>query len=403
MWMILAVALLAQQADYEAQGLQAMEDQQYAMAVEYLTKAAQADPSDYSVHFNLGLAHSLLEHDDLAIAEYRKTLELKPGLYEAQLNLGISLIRSGDAAGAIPVLESAAGSKPSEYRPHFYWAEALSRAQRFSDAERVYSETLKIKADSADAELGLGRAIAGQGRPKDAEPHYRRAAALDKTLQDSLLELAGGLETAGLPLEAADIYREFPADPAAQERLGALLLAGGQPADAIAPLEAAVAASPTPANRLALAQAYVKAKQPEKAEPHAAQAVAAAPADVPLRLFYARILRDQRKFTEASAQFLAVAQRKPDSVEAWTEYAGLAILLEEYPQALAALDKVRAMNAEIPGHYFIRAIVLDKLHILKEALENYNKFLASDQGKSPDEEFKARQRARILEREINKR
>jgi len=36
-------------------------------------------------------------------------------------------------------------------------------------------------------------------------------------------------------------------------------------------------------------------------------------------------------------------------------------------------------------------------------LENYNKFLAASHGDHPDQEFQARQRARLLERELGKR
>jgi len=43
------------------------------------------------------------------------------------------------------------------------------------------------------------------------------------------------------------------------------------------------------------------------------------------------------------------------------------------------------------------------LHQLKEALAAYNKFLETSQGKNPDEEFKARQRARIIQHELDKR
>ena len=45
------------------------------------------------------------------------------------------------------------------------------------------------------------------------------------------------------------------------------------------------------ARRIALAQAYVKTNQPDKASPLLAQAVAAEPRDYELRLFYARLLR----------------------------------------------------------------------------------------------------------------
>jgi len=79
------------------------------------------------------------------------------------------------------------------------------------------------------------------------------------------------------------------------------------------------------------------------------------------------------------------------------------VMLENYPQALAALDHVRALKAEIPGDYFFRAMVLDRIHERKDAIAEYQKFLAVSKGEFPNQEFQARQRIRILELDLQKR
>jgi predicted Zn-dependent protease len=216
------------------------------------------------------------------------------------------------------------------------------------------------------------------------------------------LELATLFEEHGEFPQALDIYREFPDDPGAQERAGVLLLQTGQNAAAIAALEPVVAKSPTPANQIALAQAYVKEKQLAKAEPLTAKSVAAAPEDFELRMFYGRILRDQRKFPSASEQFSAAAKIKPDSVEAWSELASVLVVGEQPLDGLAALDKVHALGAETAGHFYLRAITLDRLQRSKEALEAYNNFLGSSHN-NPDQELTARQRVKALERVLGKR
>jgi tetratricopeptide (TPR) repeat protein len=120
-------------------------------------------------------------------------------------------------------------------------------------------------------------------------------------------------------------------------------------------------------------------------------------------LFYGRLLRDERKFPQAAAQFIAVGKDKPDSVEAWTELSGVYMAAEQYLEALAALDRIRALGAESNALVFIRAVAYDHLQQRKEALENYNKFLAASHGEHPDQEFQARQRTRMLERDLGKR
>src|SRR6266481_5598618 len=110
MW-ALAMALFllfAPATDYQGEGLKALEAKQYDQAVQLFTQAVQSDPADYAAHFHLALAFSLLGKDAEAVPEYQKTLELKPGLYQAELNLGILLLRDKRAKESVPHLDAAA-------------------------------------------------------------------------------------------------------------------------------------------------------------------------------------------------------------------------------------------------------------------------------------------------------
>jgi predicted Zn-dependent protease len=210
-------------------------------------------------------------------------------------------------------------------------------------------------------------------------------------------------EKAGQRERAIALYREFPENVAARERMGELLLESGQAETAIPELEAAMAASPTPANQYALAIAYNAQKQFAKSEPLLEKILAGEPGNFDVRMTYARVLREQRKFEPAAQQFYRAAQTKPDSAAAWSDLAGMLILTEQYGPALAALDKVRALGAETAAHHYFRALVLDKHDVNEGALASYEEFLRLSQGKHPDEEFKARQRIRILKKELGKR
>jgi tetratricopeptide (TPR) repeat protein len=396
------VLFLALQSNYYELGLKALDEKRYQEAVDNFINAIAAEPKDYSLHFNLALAYSLMGKSAEAIPEYRKSLEMKPGLYQAELNLGILLLREKQGADAVPYLTGAASQKAKEFRPNFYLASALLASGDFVKAEQAYRAALEIDPKSPDAELGLAHALAKQDRVVDAAPHFQNAATMNPDYRDGLLELASLYEAAKQAPEAIAIYKQFPDNPGAQERLGALLLASGQPADAIANFQAAVAASPTPANRAALATAYLKNKEPDKALPVIEKVLAADPNDFELRMLHGRILRDQRKFPQASQDFLSATKIKPDSAEAWSELASVLVVGDDYPAALAALDKVAALHAEKAGHVFFRAIVLDKTHQQKPALESYQRFLAMSNGQNPNEEFQARQRIKILERELRR-
>lgn len=402
MWFLL-LALLAQSTDYLAEGSRALEAKQYDRAIELFTQAAAADSKDYAAQFQLALTYSLLGKDADAIPHYRAALDLQPGLFEAELNLGLSLLRVKNPAAAIPHLQTAAQQKPAEFRPAFYLAQALLDAQQYPAAEAAFRNAARLDPRSGAAESGWAQALLRQNRADDAKPHVDNAFTLDRTFRHQYVELAELYENDRRTEEAIGIYRDFPDDPIAQEHLGVLLTAQGNLAEAIPALELAVEKFPTESNRVALARAYVKGKQLDKAQAVAADAVQASPRDPDLRLFYARLLRDQREFPAAAAQLAAVTEMKPNSSEAWSELASVLAIAGQYPQVLAALDRVRALGAENAGHLFFRALALDHLDQRAEAIQNYNKFLAGSQGKFPDQEFQARQRVRVLEAELKKR
>src|SRR5947209_11074582 len=123
---LVAAILAAQSTDPIAEGMKALEARNYDQAIALFSKAVAANPTDYSAHFNLALAYSLSGQDALAVPEYRRTLEIKPGIFQAELNLGQSLFNT----------------------------------KAFADAAQAYARALEINANSAPAELGLARSLA---------------------------------------------------------------------------------------------------------------------------------------------------------------------------------------------------------------------------------------------------
>ena len=399
--LILATFLLQQ--DPAGAGLKALETEKYTEAADLFEKAIAADPQDLGSQFNLALARTFLNQDPAAIAAYRRTLALKPGLYEASLNLGMVLVRAQQPAAAIQPLKDAAAAKPKEIRPRLYLAEALAESGAGANVvEAAYREALTLDAKSAPAHLGLGRALAKQTKWEEATAAYRQAVSLDPNYQDTFGELAQQLETAGRKPEAIRLYQALDS-PAAKERAAMLQLETNDLANAIASLENAVKASPTPANRLALATAYLRHKEPEKSLPLVEAALAQEPNNLDLRLMYGRLNRDQRKFDAAAQQFYFVTKQDPKNVQAWRELSAMLISLKQDENALACFAKLKELGDDAPAHDFFRAVILDRNHQFQPALDAYRRFLSRSEGKFPDEEFKSRQRARILEKELSKR
>ena len=390
-------------ADLQATGLQALDHGDFAQAQQIFAQLVAADPKDYSALFNLAIAESALKKDSDAVGHYKQVLALKPGLYEAELNLGILEVRSHtDPADAVSLLEDAAKQKPTVARPQRYLGEALLSQGDLPGAQAAFESAVKLDPKMSVAELGLGQTLMREGKLDDALPHYKQAVALDPADSSYLLEIGTAFVKSNRQQDAVDIFQQFPNDAAARETLGNLYLEMNRPADAVVQFEAASKISPTPANQVALATAYLKNNQADLAQPILERALAANPNDFDLRMVVGRLHRDRREFPLAANLFVSAASLKPDSVKAWNEAASAYVMAENYPAALAAFDKVRALNAETPGDLFWRAIALDKLHQVKPALASYQQFLQVSQGKFPDQEFQARQRSRILEKEASR-
>ncbi len=399
-----AVALWAQ-SDMEL-GVKALDAGKAAEAEAHFAKAAVADAKDYAAFFHLALAQTLQNKDAEAERNFQKTLELQPGLYEAHLNLGVLLLRVKRPKEAVPHFEAAVTAKPAEYRPRYYLAESLFEAGRGAEAEPHYRKALEVNPKSAEAAHGLGQSLLHQRKTEEGAKYFEMAAQLDEGFAPALLQLAAVYEADKDFAKAIAIYKKFPNDAGVKERLGQLLTETGQAGQAIPELEAAVKASPTVANLTALATAYLQNKQAEKCQPLLDEALRLEPRNAELRILYGRLLREMRKFDLASQQFFVATKLEPKSAEAWSDLATTTVLLERFDLALTALEQVKALGAEKPGHKYLRAITLDKVRQDKKqarlALAAYEDFLAVAGGKFPDEEFKARQRMKVLEREVNR-
>jgi Flp pilus assembly protein TadD len=371
MWHLALLSFLffVPQGDFMADGLKALDAGQPAVAEPLFRRAVAAAPSDYFGHFNLALALSMESKEEEAVAEFRKTLELKPGLYEADLNLGMVLLRDKKAAEALPVLKEAAEAKPEVARPNFYYGQALFETGDFAGAEMHYGLAVKADPKSAAAELGLGQSLLKESKPDEAAAHFRAATALDPRLHDNLLEVAAIYEKAQRIPDAIAIYREFPDNPAAKQR--------------IADLQNVV----TP-HKLTVAELQ--------------RAVATSPSNFDARMDLAKALRDEHDYGSAATQFIAATKLRPDSLQAWNNLAAVLVIHKDFAEAINALDHAKALGKETPGQLYFRAISLDSLKQHKPAIAAYQEFLATDGGKMPDEEFLARQRIRIIESEMKR-
>ena len=392
----------------------ALQKEDYASAAQALEAYLAQNPQDYRAKFNLALAYSLTGRKPEAIALYRQVLAQQSDLVPAHLNLGILLLEAGRAAEALEQFQLVVEKQPDHWAAQFNRANALVALGRVPEASEAYERAIELKPDFAPTHLAYAEVLA-PADPAAAERHLRRALELDPALEAAKLALAGVLEVrasqqsdadkATVLEEAAAIYQQLlAAHPERVElriRLGELYLDEKRLTDAIRELEAARAAgSTTVLVNDALLHAYLEVKQNDKALALLPELLAQDGSNAELYLLQGSLLMEKRQYQQAVGSFRRSIELAPESAGGYTNLASALYLIQDYPGTVGALEKVTALGKDTAGSYFLRAITLDKLGAKQPALENYQRFLAADGKKNPDQEFQARQRSLILAKEL---
>jgi tetratricopeptide (TPR) repeat protein len=421
--LLLVPPAIAQNAGESAQqAAEALQKEDYATAAKALEAYLAQNPQDYRAQFNLALSYSMTARPSDAIRLYRQIITEHSDLVPARVNLGILLLDAGDAAGALEQFDKVLAQQPDHWAAQVNRAAALVALQRLPEAREAYEKALALKPDHAATHLAYAKVLSSTDTAL-AEQHLRRALELDPSLQEAMLLLAAVLEeraahqpsgttpaTPGQPgadplTEASEIYRKFlasqPDSNQVRARLGEIYLEQKRYADAIQELEAVRAAGQADAAANdALLRSYLGAKLNDKAMALLPELLAQPGANSDLYLLQGRLFLDKRQYPDAAKAFRRASELQPDSPEGFTNLASALYLMKDYPATVAALQRVSALGKDTAGTYFLRAITLEKLGQKRPALENYQKFLALDEKKNPDQEFQARQRSKILAREL---
>ncbi len=384
----------------------AIEKKDYATAEPLLKKVVTTDPANYQAWFDLGFVYNASGDPAQSIASYRKAVEAKPDLFEANLNLGLMLVKSGQP-GAEQFLRAATTLKPTarvEEGQERAWISLahLLETSKPDEAIAAYRKAAVLQPKDPEPLISAGALLEKQNQLVDAEQQYKQALALAPQSPDTLTALANVYMRGRRFSEAEAVLRQLvalrPDNTAAQMQLGRMLAASGQKDEAIAQLQMAAKSQPedTELHR-DLAELYLETGKFEFAQNEYESLVKANPNDPQLHYALGTALLKQHKFPEAGQEFLAAVKLKPDFGEAYGQIAVVANESKNYELVIRALDARAKYLPEIPVGYFLRATAYDHLRDVKHASENYHRFLEVADGKYPDQEWQAKHRLIAIE------
>ena len=379
----------------------------FATAADALKQVVEAQPNLTRAWFNLGYAYTALHKYEEAIAAYRKAVELEPNLFEARLNLGILLFQRNNPQGALEHLEKAATMRPDYLRAQSYYARALALTGQTERAEKQYQTVLRLDPKLPSAQYDLGQLYLQQKHYQEALGSFQSASQLDPTLSQAQLGMALAMEGLKDEVNAIAHFDQYlaahPEDLETRFHLARLYLEQGKYAQAYEGLQIVYRAKPeTPGLAAALGDVCALLKQFPESEKFYRQALLAAPADPDLHRALGQTLLEEDRLSEAEAEFRTALKGNPRSREAGQGLATSVYLQKRYPEAISMLEVLVRAPDPPPILIFALASSYDNLHVLQKALDNYLRFLQLSKGQSPDHEWQATQRIKLLRHQLQK-
>ena len=384
-----------------------LDHRDFQTAAKSLKIVVASQPDLVAAWFDLGYAESGLHEPDEAAKDYRKAIELQPDLYPARLNLGILLLEDHRPDEAAEQLAKAVELKAQDARAHLYYARALNLAGKPELAVDQFKESIRLDPTQATAHYELAQIDLQRKSYDDARLLFEKATQLDPKLAQAQLGWALALEGLNQPAPAAEHFGSYlaakPDDLETRFHLARVYLRLGKNQQACDDLEKVYEASPQMAGvAAALGDVNALLKDLPQSERFYKQALVATPGSADLHRALGQTLLDEQKYTEAESEFRTSLKIDGHNADAAKGLATSLYMQKRYAEAIPLIEALLREPQPPPGLYFILATCYDDLKDRPKALENYEKFLSLSQGVLPDNEWQARQRAKLLRRELRK-
>jgi tetratricopeptide (TPR) repeat protein len=231
--------------------------------------------------------------------------------------------------------------------------------------------------------------------------------AVDPKLVQADLGVAMAAEALNDTAQAVAHFEKYlvarPDDVEAQFQLARLYLQQKQYEKAREAFESIYRAKPDlPGLTAELGDVNALLKKLPEAEKYYRLAVSAQPSDADLHRALGQILLNEQKYPEAEKEFRTALQMDSHNRESAIGLAFSLNFQKRYAEAIPLFEQLARAPDTDPNVFFVLATCYDHLRARKDALANYERFLKLSNGKNPDQEWQATQRAKLLRRELSK-
>lgn len=136
-----------------------MDAERYEAAAARLERLAGIDPENSAIFYNLGVVYTFLKRENDALEQFRRSVELEPGYFQAWYNMGqIHLLTEKDLSWALNCFDRALMINPDYVSAHHQRGVVYELLGNMLEAVECWERTLDIDPDNREARESLIKA-----------------------------------------------------------------------------------------------------------------------------------------------------------------------------------------------------------------------------------------------------
>jgi Flp pilus assembly protein TadD len=339
----------------------------YSQAEEDLSRAVEADPTNWKLWSNLGVVRIQLGESESAIKAFERARRAAPQEAPPYFGLGFAYMKTGDYEKAQDAYRGGLARDPNDVTANQNYAFLLTQNGDFRDAVEPLKRLKSLQPEDVSTRATLIEAYLKAGMKNEGEDEINQLLSAHIATMQEELSLAKLLLADGQGSPAAEVLRHTAATwPEAAEPhgdLGLLLTNGRQYEAAVSELGRAAQLDPNSAKyALGLGEALLRWRHDSVALQYLL-AVQTKFAKVPLYEFELGLAYYYlTQYPLALKEFENVAQEQPKSSQVQYLLGGTYQALGELDKAEDCFRKAIALKPDEASYYLVLASLLKKVH-----------------------------------------
>ncbi len=181
---------------------------EFSHAKNYLQSSITLNPNNFEPHYQMGLVLLREGQAQPAMPFFRQACELKPGFALGHFYWGLTLYNMGNLVGALGQFKAAIKADQSLFTAMYYAGLTNERLNEHEEARQNFNQTIAAEPDFAPAHNALGTILIRLGKIQEAILAFEKACKLHPDFALAHLNLATALTISNQLEQAQMHYRQ---------------------------------------------------------------------------------------------------------------------------------------------------------------------------------------------------